>query len=154
MLRLKVVCLTLALSVATVLAIPVIEHAQESGGVTMEPTSGRETTGALQYRAHCASCHGPTGKGDGPVAAALAQKPTNLTLLAKNNNGQFPKKKVEAYIDGSAIVAAHGNREMPVWGFVFSQPRAAAGTPAGLTPRETQQRIQSVVAYIRSIQEK
>jgi cbb3-type cytochrome oxidase cytochrome c subunit len=34
--------------------------------------------GRALYRDHCASCHGPEGKGDGPGAATLRPRPTNL----------------------------------------------------------------------------
>jgi len=35
--------------------------------------------GATLYRQHCASCHGPLGHGDGPVAASLTLRPPDLT---------------------------------------------------------------------------
>lgn len=31
------------------------------------------------YRQHCASCHGETGRGDGPAGHSLQLKPANLT---------------------------------------------------------------------------
>jgi mono/diheme cytochrome c family protein len=34
--------------------------------------------GAQLYQRHCASCHGPTGKGDGPSAELFGVKPRNL----------------------------------------------------------------------------
>ncbi len=36
-------------------------------------------SGKQIYEARCAACHGNTGKGDGPAAAALNPKPANLT---------------------------------------------------------------------------
>ena len=35
--------------------------------------------GRQLYATHCAACHGPEGRGDGPSAAAFATKPSNLT---------------------------------------------------------------------------
>lgn len=35
--------------------------------------------GAALYRTHCAQCHGPQGRGDGPAAAGLARPPADLT---------------------------------------------------------------------------
>lgn len=116
--------------------------------------AGRVTTGKLQYRRHCAPCHGLNGKGDGPVAPALTKKPANLTLLAKKNKGEFPEKMVEGYISGSQIVAAHGTREMPIWGYAFRRPKGGASGSEALTPQEVNERIKLLVKYIASIQEK
>jgi putative copper resistance protein D len=35
--------------------------------------------GAALYRTHCATCHGPTGRGDGPGGAGLPRPPADLT---------------------------------------------------------------------------
>jgi mono/diheme cytochrome c family protein len=43
-----------------------------SAGVTMA------ADGAILYRDHCARCHGPQGRGNGPDAATLAHPPRNL----------------------------------------------------------------------------
>jgi len=151
--QIEIVCLASALSLSMVLGIASVGRAQAGGGVSMVPTGGEVTTGALQFRQHCAPCHGPAGKGDGPVAKVLTKKPTDLTLLAKNNNGEFPDKKVEAFIDGSEMVVAHGTREMPIWGVAFRRSHTAPGVPE-LTPQEVAERIRSLVDYIKSIQEK
>lgn len=68
------------------------------------------------YDSKCASCHGVSGKGDGPLAASLLKKPADLTAIAKKNNGVVPVMDLEAVIDGRAQTALHGPREMPVWG--------------------------------------
>lgn len=34
--------------------------------------------GQLLYQRHCAACHGPTGAGDGPSAAAAVHPPADL----------------------------------------------------------------------------
>jgi cytochrome c oxidase cbb3-type subunit 2/cytochrome c oxidase cbb3-type subunit I/II len=39
---------------------------------------GDERRGETLFAVHCASCHGPRGAGDGPGAAALLPRPTNL----------------------------------------------------------------------------
>jgi len=58
--------------------------------------------------------------GNGPAASALKKAPANLTLLAKKNNGKFPALEVDNYIRGDATsVAAHGTRDMPMWGDIF-----------------------------------
>jgi high-affinity iron transporter len=40
-------------------------------------------SGARVYRAQCASCHGPAGRGDGPAAAGLTPVPADLTDFRK-----------------------------------------------------------------------
>jgi hypothetical protein len=75
-----------------------------------------EISGADEYYRLCSSCHGEEGRGDGPIAASLKTPPPNLTVLAKNNDGHFPFIRVLEVIDGRGITAAHGPREMPVWG--------------------------------------
>ena len=77
--------------------------------------------GELQYTLYCASCHGESGRGDGPVAEALKVRPTNLRLLRSVNNGTFPTERVVRYIDGREAVGAHGTRQMPVWGNVWGE---------------------------------
>ena len=98
------------------------------------------------YRAHCAVCHGADGKGGGVLAPALKAKPTDLTILARNNGGRFPADHVRKSISGDEISVSHGSREMPVWGPIFHQIE------------EDQDfgnvRLQNLAKYIESIQQK
>lgn len=74
------------------------------------------------FRAYCASCHGNDGKGKGPAAVALKSAPADLTKISARNGGKFPFVRVQEIISGQApVVASHGNRQMPVWGPIFSQ---------------------------------
>jgi mono/diheme cytochrome c family protein len=99
------------------------------------------------YKTWCATCHGLSGKGDGPAASALKKAPADLTQLSKKNGGKFPTERVRKYIDGTdASVAAHGSREMPVWGTEFQN---IAGSSAAVTYRVT-----SLAAYLESLQAK
>ena len=50
--------------------------------------------GKQLYEARCASCHGATGKGNGPVAASLKHPPADLTLISKKHDGTFPRAQV------------------------------------------------------------
>lgn len=104
--------------------------------------SGRE-----MYRTYCASCHGLTGKGDGPVTAALKTPPTDLTTIARRNGRRFPTVRVFQSIEGSATIAAHGSAEMPVWGDVFRQ---RSGTDEALVKL----RVRNLTSYIESMQVK
>ena len=61
-----------------------------------------------------------SGKGDGPVASSLTVPPSDLTTIARRAGGRFDQTAVLRIIDGRRSVGAHGEREMPVWGVVFS----------------------------------
>jgi mono/diheme cytochrome c family protein len=76
--------------------------------------------GKSEFQSSCASCHGADGKGKGPVSEQLKVPPSDLTSLAKNNNGVFPAHAVYETIFGSKTIPAHGRREMPVWGNRFN----------------------------------
>jgi mono/diheme cytochrome c family protein len=80
-----------------------------------------EPGGAVLYARHCASCHGPEGRGDGPVAGALRTAPTDLTGIARRSGGRFDEREVMRSIDGRRHIEAHGTRDMPVWGAVFEE---------------------------------
>lgn len=88
-------------------------------------TKSSPSDGAQMYKQHCATCHGLTGKGDGPAAAALKSPPSNIALIARHNEGKFPAARVQSIIEGKGSPAAHGNSDMPVWGPLFQ--RAAGG---------------------------
>lgn len=106
------------------------------------PASGSE-----MFKAYCASCHGTDGKGNGPAAVALKVPPTDLSSLSKTNGGKFPSAKVAATLRGEADIAAHGSKEMPVWGKVFwSMSHGHEG--------EVQQRVSNLTKYIESLQAK
>lgn len=116
-----------------------------------EMIAGKVTTGALEYRRHCAPCHGPDGKGDGPVGKAMTTKPSDLTQITKGHGGKFPEDWVHRYIDGSDMIPAHGTSEMPIWGVEFSKTTLG---PSSRMKHEIDTRIRLLVNYIKSIQEK
>jgi mono/diheme cytochrome c family protein len=45
----------------------------------VEPTPESVGRGRDLFLTHCAPCHGPSGRGDGPAAAGLLQQPADLT---------------------------------------------------------------------------
>ncbi len=99
------------------------------------------------YKAYCAACHGPDGKGGGPAAGALKIPPTDLTLLSKNNGGKYPSMRVSSSIRGESATPAHGSKEMPVWGELFWS--VSSGHES-----EVQQRVANLTKYIESLQAK
>jgi mono/diheme cytochrome c family protein len=106
--------------------------------------------GRASYMQYCASCHGPTGDGHGPVAAVLRRPPADLRRLGERYGTPLPRDRIAAFIDGRAEVAAHGNREMPVWGERLGEVQID-GKTADETARE---RIAALVAYLTSIQQR
>ena len=113
--------------------------------------------GKQDYMDSCASCHGEDGKGNGPVAGFLKQKVPDLTILAKNNAGVFPFARVYDVIDGRQAVAAHGPRDMQVWGKEYREEGAnrsgGYALPAELSSY-ARGRIIALIGYISSLQGK
>jgi len=126
--------------VAVLAAQTRVESAQRSSTLGIESLSGRDS-----FEFYCAPCHGRDGQGGGPVAAALKARPTNLTTLARWNDGRFPRDEVSANVTGTGRpVTAHGTSEMPVWGPTFRS----------LDPSDARVkvRIDYIVDFIESIQ--
>jgi len=56
------------------------------------------------------------------MAQSLKVRPPDLTRIAVRNGGKFPLPRVERIISGEQeLPAAHGTREMPLWGPIFSE---------------------------------
>jgi mono/diheme cytochrome c family protein len=96
------------------------------------------------YREYCAVCHGVDAKGRGPAAEALKTAPADLTQLARRNNGKYPNLEVEHAVTGGGAYLAHGTKDMPVWGSVFSDSGSNKGVGA--------MRVYSITKYIEQIQ--
>lgn len=84
-----------------------------------------ELIGSDEYRISCLNCHGVGGKGDGPITGLLTKRPSDLTVLKKNNGGEYPFLRVYQTIDGRVSVLAHGERNMPIWGIRYLEEDAA-----------------------------
>ena len=104
--------------------------------------------GEKMYSTYCAACHGKDGKGIGPAAASLKTSPADLTTLAERNNGNFPELAVYQTILGDNAIASHGNKDMPVWGGLFSSLCTGARTPQP----EIQMRVGNLTRYVKSLQ--
>ncbi len=93
--------------------------------------AGDAAKGKAKYQEVCAVCHGQSGKGDGPTAAALPVKPrdhTDATYMGKLTDKQiFDTIKLGGEAVGKSPI-------MPKWGGLL-----------------TDQQIQEIVAYIRSL---
>jgi mono/diheme cytochrome c family protein len=132
----------LCAAMLAVLLLPAAVIAQTPEVVTTRQT----TTGSEVFRTYCATCHGSSARGDGPLASSMTRKPANLTEIAQRNGGVFPADMVFRTIDGRQPLKGHGGPDMPVWGDVFSKSREAgdADRVKGV--------VQSLVEYLDSIQ--
>lgn len=104
-------------------------------------------SGQALFLKFCASCHGKSARGDGPIAASLKKPPADLTLIAARY-GEFPTKRIEEVVDGRVAVDAHGSSAMPVWGEEFT--RSESGEPQA--ERAAREAIKKIVAYLRTLQ--
>jgi mono/diheme cytochrome c family protein len=78
--------------------------------------------GPVLFQSYCAVCHGKDGAGAGPAASALKKPVPDLTQISHRHGGAFPLERVQQTISGDVTPSpAHGSREMPIWGPVFSQ---------------------------------
>ena len=124
-------------------------QAQQSG-----PAVQKLDIGKYEYGAHCAVCHGLSGKGDGIFADQLKSGTVvpNLTELSKKNNGVFPFARVSQTIE-NGVPGAHGTKEMPIWG-----PRYRIEAGQSFYDEHTEAyvraRILALTEYIYSLQAK
>ena len=127
--------IVLAVSAASAGAQPKLETG------TMKKTSPGDAK--AMFENYCAACHGLDAKGTGPAAAALKKVPADLTKISARNDGKFPEIKVKRYIEGLDEVAAHGSRDMPMWGRLFKE-----------LDRDTAMiRVQALSNYLKGLQQ-
>ena len=135
----KVFGLTVAAAVLMTTAAAMRPQNAGTGGSSGD--AGREL-----FTSYCASCHGASGRGDGPAADSFKVPPSNLTQLARRNGGVFVADRIHRTIDGRGA-KAHGSGDMPVWGDVFRRRQ-------GLEDETVQARIDAIISYLRTIQER
>jgi mono/diheme cytochrome c family protein len=114
-----------------------------SNAQAFDQYSGQET-----FQRFCASCHGVSGTGDGPVAAGLPITVPDLTTLEQRQGDTYREETLRRIIDGRSIVVYHGTRYMPVWGYEFWVEEGA--------DEEAEERVETIINnlidYIESIQ--
>ena len=111
----------------------------------MPPTNAAD--GQQMYFSYCASCHGPDGKGDGPVATQLKHPIPDLSTIAQRNGGIYPWNRVELTIAGDPDTPSHGSADMPVWGPLLSDISHQDHT-------QVHMRLYNLVDHVRSLQVK
>lgn len=140
------------LSAVTLIAARPLPASAPAGGPpasavngTPEPRGAAHVDGAQLFKTWCASCHGLTAQGNGPLAQALKVPVPDLTQIAAMNGGLFPTARVARVIDGRDV-GSHGDPDMPVWGTAFKSTRE------GYSEESVRARIEAVVRYLESIQ--
>jgi len=120
--------------------------AQQRPSITFtQPAQVSAANGPEMFRAYCAVCHGSDGRGGGPAAEALRKAPADLTQMSRRNGGALPRTMVLNTIQGASTLAAHGSRDMPIWGVSFR----ALGDDSMVKLR-----VVSLTDFIESIQRK
>jgi mono/diheme cytochrome c family protein len=123
-------------------------------GLGATGASAQSTAGMEEFLHSCASCHGLTGQGNGPVAEYMNVEVPDLTRLAMENDGEFPMLQVIRIIDGRTGVRGHGS-DMPVWGTRYMEPYAPQISEYGAELAEmlVRGRILALAEHLQAIQE-
>ena len=96
--------------------------------------------GRSVYDKHCVMCHGDSGRGDGDFTDKLLILPPDLTTLARENGGEFPRLRVSEAIVGSGR-SDHFSGAMPEFSEVVG-----SGTIADA-------KLDALLTYLESIQD-
>jgi mono/diheme cytochrome c family protein len=108
-------------------------------GLVGTAQAGDAAAGKTVFDANCSSCHGTSGKGDGPVGSALNPPPRNFAI------GEF---KFDANADGKPGEDADLKLVIQKGAMAFGGSALMAPWP---TMTETQ--IDDMIAHIRSLKE-
>jgi mono/diheme cytochrome c family protein len=89
-------------------ATTMTEEPSQTGAPGAAPAG--DDVGAQVYEANCATCHGSSGKGDGPAGAGLQPVPANFTDSEWKYGGDLAavKKTIENGVPGTAMIAWKG----------------------------------------------
>ena len=132
-------------AMAATLALTMSFADQPKGKLVLSADKTDPTNGKMMYASYCAPCHGTDGRGNGPMAGALKNTPTDLTVLAKANHGKYPETHILSVLRFGSEVRSHGSAEMPVWGTLF-------GKMSKVNSQATDLRMANLTRYLETIQ--
>ena len=100
--------------------------------------AGDVEAGKATYQANCASCHGPEGRGDGPVAMALDPKPRD-----------FAEAQFKYDTDGDGTTGSDADITN-----IVQQGAAAFGGNVMMAPLPhlSDAEVANIIAYIRTLE--
>lgn len=139
---------------ATTLMAATLALSFQAAAQVRDDTPAPPDYGRAEYVSNCAGCHGSEGRGDGHFRDFLVRPPSDLTRLSRDNQGVFPVQRVIEIIDGRTQVAAHGPREMPIWGADYHAQAFSLYSGRGPVHAESyvRYRIQLLVGHLMRIQ--
>jgi hypothetical protein len=110
-----------------------------------------QSEGQSLYMENCASCHGVTGRGDGPAATGLRTPPADLTQIAARRDGVWPMLEVMSIVDGYSRRTLKRD-EMPIFDDFLDGDTIDVDTGNGLkTPMST--KLIEMVNYLETLQD-
>ena len=116
-----------------------------------QTAAAQSAAGAEEYTRACASCHGLTGRGDGPLAEYMSIPVPDVTQIRTRNNGVFTMLEVIHLIDGRSGLRGHGG-PMPIWGDRFEAAVASELGDVG-TEIAVRGRVLALATYLEAIQQ-
>ena len=82
----------------------------------LPPTTASVEVGQRLYAQQCASCHGPSGRGNGPLAAGLRPPPADLVMHVPHHADQDLFETIHDGIAGTAMAPFGGHMtEEEIW---------------------------------------
>lgn len=110
-----------------------------------------QSAGELLFKDNCASCHGVTGQGDGPLSVGLGTAPADLTQIAARRDGVWPMLEVMSILDGY-LKATNPREDMPIIEDLLDNDMVEFDTGNGLTTLVPLKLIE-VVNYLETLQD-
>jgi len=130
-------CSSITNSFASILSIAALATLLAPMSAT---AAGDAAAGKVVYTTNCASCHGDSGKGDGPVGQVLQPPPRNFTVgdfkFDANKDGKVGTDADLTLVITKGAGAFGGNQMMAAWGGMLSEADIA-----------------NVIAYIRTLKQ-